>query len=99
LRAGQAVVRRRDVNQRYPDSRWRLVQVADLYFQRLIGQSCPARSDQCAGGKQNPEQITPPMQSPESSGGSIALHHFIPRRYVIQLWRSRPMPAFHFVFH
>jgi hypothetical protein len=38
------------------------MEVADLDFLRLIGQSHPARSDQCANGKQNPEQITPPMQ-------------------------------------
>jgi hypothetical protein len=58
------------------------MQVADLDFQRLIGQSHPARSNQCENSKQKPEQIRPPMQGFEEDPSSIALHHSIPRHYV-----------------
>ena len=39
LGAGKTVIAGRHIDQRYPDSRWRLVKIADLDFQRLIATS------------------------------------------------------------
>ena len=56
LSAGKTVIGGRYIDQRYPDSRWRLAKVADLDFQRLIGQAGSAQGDKYADTKQKPQQ-------------------------------------------
>ena len=58
LGAGQTIIGGRYIDQRYPDLRRRLMQVADLDFQRLIGRNAhSARSRQDADGNRKPEQV------------------------------------------
>ena len=67
LGAGKPIICGWNVDQRYPDSRRRLMQITDLDLERRIGQRGSARGDERARAGQKPEQIRPPMQSPDVS--------------------------------